>query len=95
MLEYLKSHIQEEIDGAVDYMTKAVEHKGTACGETFYQLAQVELTHANTLYSMFSKQTRGADIPEKTYSDMLKAILDKYMVGMSKVEALKKLYYTK
>lgn len=93
MLEYLRAHIMEEIDGANDYMQKAVEHKGTECGHIFYNLSQMEADHANKLYAMFSKQAKSEEITDKQYSEMLKSILDKYMTGMSKYEALKKLYY--
>lgn len=94
MLEYLKDHILEEIDDANDYMTKAVEHKGTACGETFRALSEAETTHANRLYHIFSKQEKPAEMPDSKYSEMLKGILDKYSTGMAKYEALKKLYWS-
>lgn len=95
MLEYLRMHIIEEIDGAIDYMEKAVAHRGTECGSTFYRLAQAESEHANTMYAMFSKTVKSEDIPDKQYSEMLKSILDKYLTGMARFEALKKLYYAK
>ena len=93
MLNYLKDHIAEEIDGANDYMRKAVEHKGTPCGETFMQLAKIETTHANALYRMFQKQEKPASMTDKEYAAILKEILDKFSDGMEKFEALKKLYY--
>ena len=94
MLEYLKEHILDEIDGANDYMMKAVEKKGTPCGETFRVLAEAETQHANHLYHIFSKHEKPEDMPEARYSEMLKSILDKYSTGMAKFEALKKLYWS-
>jgi len=93
MLEYLRAHILEEVDGAIDYMEKAVAHKGTQCGATFYAMSVMESEHANTLYRMFSKMSKEEDLTDKQYSEMLKSILDKYMNGMARFETLKKLYY--
>lgn len=93
MLEYLRAHILEEIDGAIDYMEHAVAHKGTSCGATFHTMAVAESEHANTLYRMFSKTAKEETMTDKQYSEMLKSILDKYMTGMARFESLKKLYY--
>lgn len=95
MLEYLRTRIFDELNDAIDYMMKAVEHKGTQCGQMFYEIAKMETEHANAFYSMFSKQSKPEELPEAKYSEMLKGILDKYMTDMAKFEALKKLYYSK
>ena len=42
MLAYLKDHILEEIEGAMDYMSKAIEHKKDPCGEKFYAMSGKE-----------------------------------------------------
>ena len=93
MLAYLKDHIIEEISGAIEYMQKAVEHKGTMCGETFMQMAKMETDHASALYKMFQKHEKPAAMSDKEYSVMLKDILDHFSDGMEKFESLKKLYY--
>ena len=93
MLEYLKTHILEEIDGAIDYMTKAVEHKKDEWGCMFRKMADMELEHANALTKMFMKTEKPKTVTEAEYTEMHKAILDAYASGMSKVEAMKKLYW--
>ena len=93
MLAYLKDHIVEEIDGAIEYMQKAVKYKGTMCGETFMRMAKMETEHASALYKMFQKHEKPATVSDKEYSAMLKEILDKFSDGMEKFESLKKLYY--
>lgn len=93
MITYLKEHIIEEVTGALDYMTKAVEHKGTHCGEIFYQMAEMELDHANALTKMFRRQEKPETMTDTEYAAAQKAVLDTYSTGMGKLENLKKLYW--
>lgn len=93
MLSYLKDHILEEVDGANEYMRKAVEHKGTVRGEKFKVTAKMETEHANMLYGMFREQEKPITMSDADYAKMLKDILDKFADGMAKFDSLKKLYY--
>jgi len=93
MLDYLKKHIMDELAGAVDYMTKAIEHKGKSCGEKFYSMAMMELEHANELVKMYSAQERPKNLTDAEYSELYRTILEGYSTHMAKVEALKKLYW--
>lgn len=92
MLEYLKKHIVDEIDGAIDYYEKAIDKKGTMCGNTFYKMAEMEVEHANALTKMFSEKEKPESMSDSEYSKMHKEILDKYAESMAKIEHLKKLY---
>jgi hypothetical protein len=93
MLEYLKKHIIEELEGAIDYMEQAVAHKNDSCGSTFMKMSQAELDHANHLVAMFNKQEKPASVSDAQYAAMHKEIMEEYASSMSKVEALKKLYW--
>ena len=93
MLKYLKDHIKEEIEGAVDYMTKAVEKKGHRCGEMFRQMSGMELEHANSLLKMFRAEEKPKTITDADYAEMYKEILDAYSEGMGKIETMKKIYW--
>ena len=93
MLEYLKDHILDEIEGAEDYMTKAVEHKGTEYGCKFRKMAEMELEHANAMTAMFRKMEKPKSMTDAQYSEMLKGILKAYSEGMANIEALKKMYW--
>lgn len=93
MITYLKDHIIEEISGAVDYMTKAVEHKGTHCGEIFYQMANMELEHANALSKMMQKEEKPSSMTDAEYGATQKAVLDAYTTHMPKIESMKKVYW--
>lgn len=94
MLKYLKDHILEELDGSVDYMTEAVAHKGTKCGESFRIMSEAEAGHANTLLKMFNSTQRPEDISEAEYATLIKGIMDKYTDAMTKVENMKKVYWS-
>lgn len=92
MLKYLKDHIIEEIDGAMDYMTKAIELKGNPNSCTFKRMSEMELEHANAMVLMFKKTDKPDDMTDAEYASTQKAVLDKYIEAMAKYEAMKKLY---
>lgn len=60
MHEYLSKHIHEEIEGAMDYMTKALEWKAknTDIAHKFYKMSEMELEHANCLTKMFNSMDK-------------------------------------
>lgn len=93
MLKYLKEHIIEEIDGAIDYMEKALEYKGTTHGCTFRAMSEMELEHANKLTHMFKSQEKPEDMTDADYANCQKEVLDKYVNSMATIEAMKKLYW--
>lgn len=93
MLKYLKDHIMEELDGAIDYMTKAVEYKDHECGAMFKSMAMMELDHANHLVKLFNSMKTGVKETDAERVEMYKAIMDGYTTSMSKLESLKKLYW--
>lgn len=93
MLTYLKDHIIEEVDGAIDYMKKALEYKGTSEGCMFRKMSEMELEHANYLTHMFHKTEKPEDMTDADYAAVQKAVLDKYVTAMGQYEAMKKLYW--
>ena len=94
MLEYLKSHIVEEVDGAIDYMMKAIENKGTTFGTKFYKMSEMEVEHANCLTHMFNAMEKPQNISDASYASMHKEIMEKYASSMGKLEVLKRLYWS-
>lgn len=89
MHKYIKNHIVEELDGAVDYWSKAVDYKRTLIGETFKNMAEAELDHANSLLEIFNKlETNDYYIEEQMYTE----ILDAYSEAMYKIAKLRRLY---
>lgn len=94
MLAYLKDHILEEIEGAMDYMSKAIEHKKDPCGEKFFKMSGMEIEHASTMLKMFNSIEKSKNITDAEYSSMQKAILDAYSNNMTKYNEMKKLYWS-
>lgn len=91
--EYLKDHIVEELNGAVDYMEKAIECKKTMWGSKFYTMAEMEIEHANCMLKMFNATEKSNKTTDSEYASMYKAILESYSTVMGKYEHLKKLYW--
>ena len=94
MLTYLKDHILEEIEGAMDYMTKAIEHKSDPCGGKFLKMSEMEIEHANAMLKMFNTTEKPKTVTDAEYAAMQKAILDAYSNNMSKYNEMKKLYWS-
>ena len=93
MLKYLQEHIKEELEGAEDYMSKAIEYRDTCNGTKFYNMAMMELEHANCLTKMFSSMEKPEKVSYEEYSKMHQEILNSYSTSMGKLEAMKKLYW--
>lgn len=55
--EYFEEHIYEELDGACDYIKKAIELKAmdTTMSKTFVDMSAAELNHATQLHKMFGE----------------------------------------
>lgn len=94
MCEYLKEHIMDELEGAKDYMMKAVEFKNKKpkWAERFYKMSEMEAEHANMLSNIF---TSIDDEDELCQAKMYKEIMEAYNTNMLEVANLKKLYYSK
>lgn len=92
-LKWLKDQIVDEVNGAMTYMEKAVEHKGSPHSCTFKRMAEMELEHANALTKMFKDEKKPEGMTDEEYGTTQKAVLDTYIDGMTKFEAMKKLFY--
>lgn len=95
MIAYLKDHIKEEIEGAKDYMTKAMSLKNSNpdMSWTFYHMAQAELEHANCLTKMISKIGKPESMTDAEHSTILKEVINAYSTSMGEIEHMKKLYF--
>ena len=95
MHEYLSRHIKEEIDGAIDYLTKALELKGKNpdMAAKFYRMSEMEVEHANCMTKMFNCIEKPDTLTDQEFSAMQKQIIDSYSQSMSTIENMKKLYW--
>lgn len=96
MHEYLKDHIHEEIEGAIDYMTMAIELKTQhpELSMKFIKMSDMEAEHANCLTKMFNSIEKPSTVTDKEYAAMLKSIINDYSESMGKIESMKKLYWS-
>lgn len=56
-LEYFKSHIMEELEGAKDYIIRAMELKpmNASWAKNLCEMSAQELSHASLLFNMFNE----------------------------------------
>ena len=94
MHEYLSNHVREEVEGAIDYLTKALELKikHPALAQKFYKMSEMEVEHANCLTKMFNCIEKPESMSDADYSNLQKNIIDVYTQSMSKIENMKKLF---
>lgn len=92
MCKYLRDHILEELDGAKDYMSKAVKLKSShpMMSRKFYKMSEMEAEHANVLANMFTS----ISVDDICHAEMYKDIMEGYNTNMTEVSNLKKLYHS-
>lgn len=93
MCEYIRDHIIEELEGAKDYMTKAIElkEKYPAWAQKFYKMAEMEVEHANCMNKIFASM---GDSDDPCHDSMYKEVLEAYTKYMTDVSSMKKIYYS-
>lgn len=93
MHEYLKNQIHDEINGAINYLEKAIEYKNKSkeIASKFFRMSEMEIEHANCLTNMFNS----ADVTDASFSEMQKSVINDYVTSMGKIESMKKLYWSK
>ncbi len=93
LCEYLRDHIIEELEGAKDYMTKAMELKETypAWSYKFYKMAEMETEHANCMNKIFASM---GDSEDPCHDSMYREILESYTKYMTEISTMKKMYYS-
>jgi hypothetical protein len=93
MCEYLRDHIMDELEGAKDYMSKALElkEKYPSWAQKFYKMAEMEIEHANCMNKIFASMS---DYDDPCHDSMYKEILGAYTKYMTDVSAMKKMFYS-
>lgn len=97
-LEYFYDRICDELSGAEDYITFAMEVRAMDgnFSKQFVEMSAAELDHATRLYKMFEQYYQQAakafsTIPEHM-TKMQKEIIDKYMTGYAKIKIMHEAY---
>ena len=98
-LEYFKSHIKEELEGAKDYIKRAIEIKpmDASWSKLFVDMSAAELQHATNLYNMANQYAneilKGSYKTLPTYvSDLWNEISDMYMECSATIKMMHEMY---
>lgn len=97
-LEYFHDRICDELSGAEDYITFAMEIRAmdASFSKQFVEMSAAELEHATKLYKMFEQYYQQAVKSFSTIPDHMskiqKEIMEKYMSGYAKVKAMHEAY---
>lgn len=95
--EYYKSHICEELEGAMQYAKAALELKASnpSWSNTFLAMCTQELSHAKNFYDMFTEYYTKAVAPYKEqpkyFRDMRQEIVDLYTKGYAEAKCVQEM----
>ena len=91
---YFKDQICEELDGACDYLKKAIDTMAAheEWSEHFNKMAGMEQEHATTLYKMFMEMYAASQGKDAYMTQMRDGIMDCFSTKMRKIEDLKITY---
>lgn len=101
-VKYFKSQIIDELEGAHNYIRKAIEMRLShpEWSKTFAEMSEVEVTHSSKLYNMFEDYCK--HITEKNDGDtpsylrsMHNELMDEYADMMTKIKRLHDMYKDK
>lgn len=97
-LEYFKEHIEEELDGAEDYIKRAIEIRAmdSTWAKMFVEMSSAELQHASYLYKMFEDyyaimQKEFREIP-KYIQDMKTCVANMYSERTAAIKIMHDVY---
>lgn len=101
-VKYFKSQIVDELEGALNYIRKAIEMRLSypAWSKMFAQMSEAEVDHSSKLYDMFEEYCRhvteknGGDTPSYLRS-VHHELMDEYSEMMTKIHRLHEMYKDK
>lgn len=97
-LSYFKEHIEEELDGATDYIKRAMELKpiNLTWAKHFVDMSIAELGHATMLFDLFNDyyKTLGGSYAEmpKYIEDTKTEITNKYVDCYPKIKIMHEMF---
>lgn len=97
-LEYFKEHIKEELEGAEDYIKRAIEIRAmdSTWAKTLVEMSANELQHASYLFKMFEEyytimQKEFKEVP-KYVQELRSCIADMYAEKSAMVKLMHEMY---
>ena len=91
---YYNNQIRDELDGACDYIQRAITCKDTNSdrASTFAKMSEMELDHASELLDMFKEDYSKEATGDSIYSQIKQLLLNMYAESYAKVKYMQELY---
>ena len=91
---YYNNQIRDELDGACDYIQRAIDCKGTNSNHasTFAKMSEMELEHASELLGMFKEDYSKEATSDSIYPQIKQLLLNMYAESYAKVKYMQELY---
>lgn len=91
---YYNNQIRDELDGACDYIQRAIDCKDTNSdrASTFAKMSEMELDHASKLLDMFKEDYNKEDTSDSIYPQIKQLLLNMYAESYAKVIHMQELY---
>ena len=91
---YYNNQIRDELDGACDYIQRAIDCKGTNSNHasTFAKMSEMELEHASELLDMFKEDYNKEDTSDSIYPQIKQLLLNMFAESYAKVTHMQELY---
>lgn len=91
---YYNNQIRDELDGACDYIQRAIDCKDTNSDRaaTFAKMSEMEMEHASKLLDMFKEDYSKEETSDSIYSQIKQLLLNMYAESYAKVKHMQELY---
>ena len=91
---YYNNQIRDELDGACDYIQRAIDCKDTNSdrASTFAKMSEMELEHASELLDMFKEDYSKEATSDSIYPQIKQLLLNMYAESYAKVTHMQELY---
>ena len=97
-MKFYKEHLEDELDGAIQYIKWAIELKGSKSqwSKTFAEMSSAEVKHAEAIYKMYEEHYESIASAYKTIpryvEDIHDCIEDMYDERMAKIKEMHEMY---
>ena len=91
---YYNNQIRDELDGACDYIQRAIDCKDANSdrASTFAKMSEMELDHASKLLDMFKEDYNKEETSDSIYPQIKQLLLNMYAESYAKVAHMQELY---
>lgn len=91
---YYNNQIRDELDGACDYIQRAITCKDTNSdrASAFAKMSEMELDHASKLLDMFKEDYSKENTSDPIYPQIKQLLLNMYAEYYAKVTHMQELY---